>query len=114
MKTFVDTNILLYAHDSEAGRKGEIATEWSKSLWESGNGVLSIQVLQEFYVNVTRKIARPLSIPQAREILRIYRAWIKHDTTMDTVLRATEISETCPALVLGQPYHRFSRTSGMW
>ncbi len=93
VKTFVDTNILLYAHDSEAGRKGEIATEWIKPLWESGNGVLSIQVLQEFYVNVTRKIARPLSIPQAREILRIYRAWIKHDTTIDTVLRATEISE---------------------
>jgi predicted nucleic acid-binding protein len=93
VKTFVDTNILLYAHDSEAGRKGEIASERIKRLWESGDGVLSLQVLQEFYVNVTRKIPRPLTIPQAREILRVYQAWINHHTTIDTVLRATEISE---------------------
>lgn len=90
---FVDTNILLYAHDSEAGEKSGIAESRIRELWESGSGVLSVQVLQEFYVNVTRKIAKPLPIPVAREILRTYRPWVRAETTAGTVLRATEISE---------------------
>lgn len=90
---FVDTNILLYAHDSEAGEKSHVAESRIRGLWESGQGVLSVQVLQEFYVNVTRKIAKPLPIPVAREILRTYRSWVRTETTADTVLRATEISE---------------------
>lgn len=93
VKTFVDTNILLYAHDRDAGEKGIKAAAALKTLWESGQGILSTQVLQEFYVNVTRKIATPLPIPAAREILRIYRVWVKQETTVDTLLRATEIGE---------------------
>ena len=92
-KVFVDTNILLYAHDADAGAKGRTAEARVKELWVSGNGVLSVQVLQEFYVNVTRKIRDPLPIPVAREILRTYRVWVRTATTADTLLRATEISE---------------------
>ena len=45
---FVDTNILIYAHDTDAGPKRERAIAALKGLWESGNGRLSVQVLQEF------------------------------------------------------------------
>ena len=62
-------------------------------MWVSGNGVLSVQVLQEFYFNITRKIRDPLPIPVAWEILRTYRVWVRTATTADTLLRATEISE---------------------
>jgi predicted nucleic acid-binding protein len=92
-RTFVDTNILIYAHDRDAGRKGEIAAAHLRELWESENGVTSVQVLQEFYVNAVRKISPPLPTPAAREILRIYRLWVKETTTVDTVLRGTEIAE---------------------
>ncbi len=52
---FVDTNILVYAHDADAGVKRERAIEKLRQLWETDTGRLSVQVLQEFYVNVTRK-----------------------------------------------------------
>jgi predicted nucleic acid-binding protein len=92
-KVFVDTNILLYAHDHEAGQKGEQANGILRTLWKTKRGRLSIQVLQEFYVNVTKKIRPPLDRSQAREIIRTYAVWIETAPTVDTILRASEISE---------------------
>ena len=66
-KTFVDSNILIYAHDIDARRKHDTARNVLRELWGERNGIVSTQVLQEFYVNATRKIARP-----SREIRR---AW---------------------------------------
>jgi predicted nucleic acid-binding protein len=59
-KTFVDTNVLIYAHDIDASTKHQIAKSTLRELWSERTGVLSMQMLQEFYVNVTRKIASPL------------------------------------------------------
>jgi predicted nucleic acid-binding protein len=59
-KAFVDSNVLIYAHDVDAGRKREVARVLLRDLWLARNGVLSTQVLHEFYVNVTRKIRTPL------------------------------------------------------
>lgn len=92
-RTFVDTNILLYAHDRSAGQKSEIAAAHLRELWENENGVTSVQVLQEFFVNAVRKISPPLPTPAAREILRVYRVWVKETTSVDTVLRGSEIAE---------------------
>jgi len=68
-RTFVDTNILVYAHDSSAGRKHERANRIILDLWETRLGILSIQVLQEFFVITTGKISRPLSPDEAEEII---------------------------------------------
>ena len=57
---FVDTNILVYAHDATAGDKREAARELLDRLWSSGTGCLSVQILQEFYVSVTTKVPHPL------------------------------------------------------
>jgi predicted nucleic acid-binding protein len=92
-KVFVDTNILLYAHDQEAGQKVEQSNGILRTLWKSKRGRLITQVLQEFYVNVTKKIRPPLGGSQAREIIRPYAVWIEAATTVDTILRASEISE---------------------
>jgi len=75
-RCFVDTNILIYAHDREAGTKHEKAARFLEDLWDQQSGVLSIQVLQEFYVNVTRKIPKPLSRAQARNVIEAYAAWL--------------------------------------
>ena len=75
MKTFVDTNILVYAYDRGAGDKHVQARRTVGQLWEEGSGVLSTQVLQEFYVNVRRKAQRPLSIHSARSLVADYMAW---------------------------------------
>ena len=71
-KTFVDTSVLLYAHDVDAGKKREIAKTILRELWSERKGVLSLQVLQEFYVNATRKVATPLSKDSARLVVSSY------------------------------------------
>jgi len=63
-RTFVDTNILIYAHDIDAKAKHNVAKNVLAELWSQRTGVLSLQVLQEFYVNVTRKIASCSPDPQ--------------------------------------------------
>jgi predicted nucleic acid-binding protein len=75
VKAFVDTNILIYAHDIDALAKHELAKQILQALWTQQTGVLSMQVLQEFYVNVTRKIASPLSQASARAIVNSYMVW---------------------------------------
>ena len=90
---FVDTNILIYAHDADAGIKRERAVEKLRQLWETGGGRLSVQVLQEFYVNVTRKLTTRVARSTAREVVNTYSAWVREPITPETVLRATDIAE---------------------
>jgi predicted nucleic acid-binding protein len=93
VRTFVDSNILIYAHDLDAGPKHADAAERIAALWSTSEGTLSTQVLQEFYVNVTQKIKRPISRAAAREVVRDYTPWIHSLITGDTIIRASEISE---------------------
>jgi predicted nucleic acid-binding protein len=79
-KTFVDTNILIYAHDVDAKAKHEAAKRVLHDLWKGRTGVLSMQVLQEFYVNVTRKIASPLPKDAARQVVNTYAIWCMETT----------------------------------
>ena len=74
-RIFVDTNVLIYAHDVDATSKHKAAKSVLQELWSERNGVLSVQVLQEFYVNVTRKITRPISRASARLIVGSYSIW---------------------------------------
>lgn len=92
-KTFVDTNVLIYAHDVDSGEKQAKAKRALQRLWEDGTGVVSPQVLQEFYVNVTRKIAAPITKNQARAVVSAYSTWCV-DATASDVARAFEIEES--------------------
>lgn len=74
-KVFVDTNVLVYAHDRAAGLKHAKAAEHIRALWMERRGVLSTQVLQELFVNVTRKSASPLSAGVAKRVIQNYLAW---------------------------------------
>ena len=74
-RTFVDTNILIYAHNLDAGTKHEIAKAVLHELWSERTGILSMQVLPEFYVNVTRKIPTPLPKNSARLVVDSYGIW---------------------------------------
>lgn len=92
-KLFVDTNILLYAYDKDAGDKHRKANAIIKELWLNGLGVLSVQVLQEFYVNVTRKIPSPVTPAQARSFIETYASWEVVESNSFTILSASEIQE---------------------
>ena len=91
---FVDTNILLYGHDRDAGSKHDRAKQLLINLWNEGNGCLSTQVLQEFFVNVTKKIPQPISTSIAREIMRTYLPWVRVATDGEMAIRASEIADT--------------------
>ena len=93
VKTFVDTNVLLYAHDRDAGSKHLRAQMIIQELWEMRNGILSVQVLEEFYVNVTRKIPRPLPRKEARALIAQYLVWEVVPISGALILEASEIEE---------------------
>lgn len=90
---FVDTNILIYAHDTDAGLKHDMAVSIMRDLWEEETGLISTQVIQEFYVNVTRKISSPLTQARARGIIVNYFSWHVEPIEPDTILAASEIEE---------------------
>ena len=71
-KAFIDTNIIIYAYDVTAGKKHETARKIITELWDSGLGVISTQVLQEFFVNVVQKIPKPIDKQQAKVLLEIF------------------------------------------
>lgn len=93
-KIFVDTNVLVYGHDVDAGPKHQIARRLLLDLWQQKKGVLSGQVLQEFYVTMTRKVARPLPRKTVRDILRDYFRWPVERIEPETILNASRIEET--------------------
>jgi predicted nucleic acid-binding protein len=90
-KSFVDTNILVYAHDRTTGLKHERAKALIEKLWDSGGGVLSTQVLQELCVNLRRKTARPLSVEETRRLVQDYSSWDIVVNTAESVLQALSI-----------------------
>ena len=90
-KYFVDTNILLYAHDRAAGIKHERARQLIEGLWTSGHGVLSTQVLQELCVHLRRKVARPLAVDEIRRLIHDYMSWEMVVNPPEAVIQAIEI-----------------------
>jgi predicted nucleic acid-binding protein len=92
-RRFVDTNVLVYAHDDSAGGKRDQARALVEQLWQSRDGCLSVQVLQEFFVTVTRKIAKPLDAETAKEIIADLSRWYVHVPAPDDVLAAIDIHQ---------------------
>lgn len=92
-RVFIDTNVLYYSYDRYGGGKRERARARLDALWEEDAGALSLQVLQEFFHNCVRKIAEPNALALAREALNLYRPWLRQPTTLDTVIRATQVME---------------------
>lgn len=88
---FVDTNMLIYAHDRSAGAKHQRAKDLLQNLWQHGNGCLSIQVLQEFYGNITRKVAHPLTAEEATNLIEALSVWTVHQPDVDDILAAIRL-----------------------
>lgn len=92
-REFVDANVLVYAFDASAGSKHVVARRLLERLWETGIGCLSVQVLQEFFVAVTRKVAKPLAMDDAADRIREFAMWKVFAPTADDVRGAIEIQK---------------------
>jgi predicted nucleic acid-binding protein len=90
-RIFVDTNILVYAHDVSAGVKNTLAKQLIQELWVNKSGCLSIQVMQEFYVTVTQKVPNPMDNATAQEVIRNLRFWNVHEPSIEDVINAIDI-----------------------
>lgn len=90
-RQFVDSNVLVYAYDLSQGEKHLQAKTLLLSLWESGIGCLSTQVLQEFYVSVTRKSEFPLAPEEAALVIQDFSDWMVHRPRIKDILSAIEL-----------------------
>lgn len=90
-KYFVDTNILMYAHDRLAGPKHEKAKALVEELWTTRSGVLSTQVLQELCVNIRRKTKRPPSAAETRDLVSDYLRWEIVVNTPNSTVEALDL-----------------------
>src|SRR5688500_20166861 len=93
-KYFVDTNILMYAHDTAAGEKHARAKALVEALWESRSGVISTQVLQELAVNLRRKAKNPVDPKATRDIVSDYLAWQVVVNGGDSILEALDLERS--------------------
>ena len=90
---FIDTNILMYAHDKAAGAKHERAKALVEQLWHERTGVVSTQVLQELTVNLRRKAGKPLDAKATREVIADYLSWQIVVNGADAILDAIDLEE---------------------
>lgn len=83
---FVDTNVLLYEYDIKNLVKRDQASAWMSWLWQNTLGIVSWQVLQEFYWNAVRKLAVPKD--QAQQAVILFSAWNPPEVTLTLLERA--------------------------
>ncbi len=90
-KFFVDTNLLVYAYDSSAGKKWKTSSEILSLLWVHRTGVLSTQVIQEFFVSLTQKVKNPILPERAKEIISDLLRWPLVVNGAENILRAVDL-----------------------
>lgn len=88
---FVDTNVLLYSVDTTEPHKQSAAADLLTRLRNERSGCVSVQVLQEFFVNATHKLSQPLAVETARQLVEDYSLWIVHAPTTSSVLAAIDL-----------------------
>jgi predicted nucleic acid-binding protein len=90
---FIDTNILVYAHDHSAGVKRAAAAALLQRLFEQRRGVLSSQVLMEFYSVATGKLKAPIPARVAMDVVRDFAAWPVYRPGAEDVLEGATLAQ---------------------
>jgi predicted nucleic acid-binding protein len=90
--TFVDTNVLVYAYDTQDERR-TLALSVVDDLWSRGTGALSNQVLAEFYSATTKKLRKPIPRPLARAAVASFAEWRFHRVEPMDIGAASELEE---------------------
>ena len=88
---FVDTNLLVYARDTSEGAKQRMAASWLEALWRDQSGRTSMQVLNEYYITVTRKLKPGLAADDAWDDVQSLLAWQPQTTDAALLAAAREV-----------------------
>jgi len=90
---FLDTNILVYVYDLDEKSKRQIAKAILTDCWNNRSGVISTQVLQEFYVTLTRKLSSKLPASEARDVVSDFLSWSIYQIAPTDIGEASEIED---------------------
>jgi predicted nucleic acid-binding protein len=93
-RKFADTNVLVYAFDSSEPKKQKIAQNLLKNEGSQGRIVLSTQVLQEFFVVITRKLPKPLSLDEAYNVVSNFAQYPLVQVDKYLILRAIKRTQS--------------------
>ena len=93
-RVFIDTNVLVYGYDTSAGAKHQKARKILADLWGSGFGVVSTQVLQEFFVTVTRKLPKAMDTGAAKAVVNDLLNWDVITIDGATILSAIDLHKS--------------------
>ena len=93
MPVFVDTNVLVYRHDSSDPVKQARADDWYAHLWRSRTGRISVQVLQELYAVLTQKLKPGMEAPEVQRIVRALGAWRPLSIDLSLIERAWTLEQ---------------------
>ena len=92
-RIFVDTSVLVHAHDLDSGEKRANAEHVLRQLWLDETGALSVQVLQEFYLALTSGIASPVPRRAARDLVQAYSVWPSVALDASDLVAASDLEE---------------------
>ncbi len=90
---FVDTNVFVYARQAGESMKQPLAARWLERLWNEQTGRTSVQVLNEYYTTLTRKIKPPLSPAEAWDDVKSLIAWNPQSVDLELLHRGREIEQ---------------------
>ena len=90
---FVDTNVFLYARDSRNPAKQAAAARWIEHLWRAQLGRTSMQVLAEYYVNLTRKLSPGMPAEDAWDDVSALLHWQPQPGDAALMLRGREVEQ---------------------
>ena len=89
-KAFLDSNVLAYAQDKDSPDKRKISRKLIEELGRSGDGVISTQVMQEFYVAATRRLA--VDALAAKNVLKTFSVFEIVQVTLQLIQDAVDCS----------------------
>jgi predicted nucleic acid-binding protein len=92
-RVFVDTNVFVYARDASHGRKQEQARAWVEALWREQSGRTSVQVLNELYVTLTRKLRPGMAAADAWDDVEALLAWSPQPIDPELLNQARNIEQ---------------------
>jgi predicted nucleic acid-binding protein len=90
---FVDTNVFVYAKQASEHMKQPLAARWLERLWDEQTGRTSVQVLNEYYTTLTRKIKPPLPQADAWDDVKSLIAWNPQSMDRELLHRGREIEQ---------------------
>ena len=91
---FLDTNVFVYSFDVSAPAKARRATDLIRRAVATGKGIVSYQVVQEFFNVALRRFAQPMTVAEAEQYLTtVFRPLLAIHSSQSLYAEALRLNE---------------------